>query len=151
MLSKTPPEKIAWAWPWVIGRAVQAGLCPRHQRALDDAAQLRERAASASTSTSASRRVAVRPHRAAPGDHHRPPVDGVPVGHRHAPLHEHVGVGFFPGAQGADTTKIYYVGFLGLWTERKMSAPVTVYETQANLADHEKIQGTDGGMSTPQF
>ncbi|KAJ7729712.1 DUF1000-domain-containing protein [Mycena olivaceomarginata] len=58
---------------------------------------------------------------------------------------------FFPEAQGADTTKIYYVGFLGLWTERKMSAPVTVYETQANLADHEKIQGTDGGMSTPQF
>ncbi|KAJ6584559.1 PITH domain-containing protein [Mycena capillaripes] len=57
---------------------------------------------------------------------------------------------FFPASQGADTTQIYYVGFLGHWTERKLSAPVTVYETQANLADHEKIQGTDGGMSSPQ-
>jgi len=57
---------------------------------------------------------------------------------------------FFPGSQGADTTQIYYIGFLGLWTERKLSAPVTVYETQANLADHEKIQGTDGGLSSPQ-
>ncbi|KAJ6511895.1 galactose-binding domain-like protein [Mycena vitilis] len=56
---------------------------------------------------------------------------------------------FFPGSQGADTTQIYYVGFLGHWTERKNSAPVTVYETQANLADHEKIQGTDGGLSSP--
>lgn len=26
---------------------------------------------------------------------------------------------------------------------------ITVYETQANLADHEKIQGTDGAMSRP--
>ncbi|KAJ7730723.1 PITH domain-containing protein, partial [Mycena olivaceomarginata] len=50
-----------------------------------------------------------------------------------------------------DTTKVYYVGFLGLWTERKISAPVTVYEMQANLADHENIQGTNRGMSTPQF
>jgi hypothetical protein len=24
--------------------------------------------------------------------------------------------------------------------------PITVYETQANLADHEKVQGTDGGL-----
>ncbi|KAJ7920737.1 DUF1000-domain-containing protein [Mycena leptocephala] len=57
---------------------------------------------------------------------------------------------FFPRSQGADTTQIYYVGFLGHWTERKSSAVVTVYETQANLADHEKIQGTDGGLSSPQ-
>ncbi|KAJ7465190.1 DUF1000-domain-containing protein [Mycena latifolia] len=58
---------------------------------------------------------------------------------------------FFPASQGAETTKIYYVGFLGHWTEqRKSSAVVTVYETQANLADHEKIQGTDGGLSSPQ-
>ncbi|KAF7365529.1 PITH domain-containing protein [Mycena venus] len=48
---------------------------------------------------------------------------------------------FFPQSQGADTIQIYYVGFLGLWTERKLSAPVTVYETQANLADHEKNPG----------
>ncbi|KAK7047999.1 PITH domain-containing protein [Favolaschia claudopus] len=58
---------------------------------------------------------------------------------------------FFPQSQGADTTQIYYLGFLGTWTERKMSAPITVYEAQANLADHEKIQGTEMGSSSPQF
>ncbi|KAF7299400.1 PITH domain-containing protein [Mycena indigotica] len=57
----------------------------------------------------------------------------------------------FPASQGADTTQIYYVGFLGHWTERKNSAVITVYETQANLADHEKIQGTDGATSNPGF
>ncbi|KAJ6521348.1 DUF1000-domain-containing protein [Mycena vulgaris] len=57
---------------------------------------------------------------------------------------------FFPASQGADATRIYYVGFLGHWTERKSSAVVTVYEAQANLADHEKIQGTDGALSSPQ-
>lgn len=55
---------------------------------------------------------------------------------------------FFPASQGADTTKIYYVGLLGHWTERKNDPVITVYETQANLADHEKIQGTDGNFST---
>ncbi|KAL1701699.1 galactose-binding domain-like protein [Schizophyllum commune] len=54
---------------------------------------------------------------------------------------------FFPGSQGADTTRIYYVGFLGHWQERNTSIPVTVYEAQANLADHEKIAGTDGNFS----
>ncbi|KAJ7644418.1 galactose-binding domain-like protein [Roridomyces roridus] len=58
---------------------------------------------------------------------------------------------FFPRSQGADSIKIFYVGFLGHWTERKTSAVVTVYEAQANLADHEKIQGTDGAFSTPQY
>ncbi|KAJ7457595.1 PITH domain-containing protein [Mycena galericulata] len=57
---------------------------------------------------------------------------------------------FIPRSQGAETTRIYYVGFLGHWTERKSSPVITVYETQANLADHEKIQGTDGGLSSPQ-
>ncbi|KAJ7051963.1 hypothetical protein C8F01DRAFT_1033951, partial [Mycena amicta] len=57
----------------------------------------------------------------------------------------------FPASQGADTTQIYYIGFLGHWTERKNSAPITVYEAQANLAGHEKIQGTDGATSAPQF
>ncbi|KAL5526809.1 hypothetical protein ACEPAF_8534 [Sanghuangporus sanghuang] len=54
---------------------------------------------------------------------------------------------FFPEAQGADTTKIYFIGLRGSWSERKRDPVVTVYESQANLADHEKIQGTDGGMS----
>jgi len=58
---------------------------------------------------------------------------------------------FFPGAQGADTTQIFYVGFLGHWTERKSNPVITVYETQANPADHEKIQGSDGTFSSPQM
>ncbi|KDQ59205.1 hypothetical protein JAAARDRAFT_192739 [Jaapia argillacea MUCL 33604] len=58
---------------------------------------------------------------------------------------------FFPASQGADTVRIYYVGFIGVWTERNTSAVVTVYESQANLADHEKIQGTDGNFSSPQL
>jgi len=57
---------------------------------------------------------------------------------------------FFPASQGADTTKLYYVGFLGQWSERKNNPVVTVYEAQANLADHEKIQGMDGTFSAPQ-
>ncbi|KAJ7141124.1 PITH domain-containing protein, partial [Mycena epipterygia] len=28
---------------------------------------------------------------------------------------------FFPASQGADTTQIYYVGFLGTWTEVRLS------------------------------
>ncbi|KAH8094571.1 DUF1000-domain-containing protein [Cristinia sonorae] len=57
---------------------------------------------------------------------------------------------FFPASQGADTTKIYYVGFLGSWTERKDAPVVTVYEVKPNVADHEKIQGMDGMPSAPQ-
>lgn len=57
---------------------------------------------------------------------------------------------FFPASQGADTTKLYYVGFLGQWSERKNKPVITVYETQANLADHEKIQGVDGTFNAPQ-
>ncbi|KAI0322145.1 galactose-binding domain-like protein [Amylostereum chailletii] len=54
---------------------------------------------------------------------------------------------FFPAAQGADTTRIYYVGFYGTWTERKNTPIATVYEAQANLADHDKIPGTEGNFS----
>ncbi|GBE88439.1 DUF1000-domain-containing protein [Sparassis latifolia] len=56
---------------------------------------------------------------------------------------------FFPESQGADSTRIYYVGFLGQWSERKNEAVVTVYEAQPNLADHEKIQGMDANFSLP--
>jgi len=56
---------------------------------------------------------------------------------------------FIPASQGAENTRIYYVGFLGSWTEHKHSPVITVYETQANLADHEKIQGLDGKFSSP--
>jgi len=57
---------------------------------------------------------------------------------------------FFPSSQGADTTRIYYIGFLGQFSERKNVPVITVYESQANLADHERIQGMDGNLSTPQ-
>ncbi|KZT42181.1 DUF1000-domain-containing protein [Sistotremastrum suecicum HHB10207 ss-3] len=57
---------------------------------------------------------------------------------------------FFPSSQGADSVRLYYVGFRGIWTERKEDPVITVYEATANLADHTKIQGTDGSFSTPQ-
>ena len=80
---------------------------------------------------------------------------------------------FFPASQGAETTRIYYVGFLGQWSEvrllfyessaqqriqvlddpsshqRKQDPVITVYESKPNLADHEKIQGTEGNFSMP--
>ncbi|GLB33646.1 putative PITH domain containing protein [Lyophyllum shimeji] len=56
---------------------------------------------------------------------------------------------FFPESQGAETTQIYYIGFLGHWTERKDNPVITVYEAQANIADHPKIPGTEGALSNP--
>jgi len=56
---------------------------------------------------------------------------------------------FFPESQGAETIQIYYIGFLGHWTERKNNPIITVYEAQANIADHPKIQGMDGAFSNP--
>ncbi|KAF8802423.1 DUF1000-domain-containing protein [Phlegmacium glaucopus] len=56
---------------------------------------------------------------------------------------------FIPASQGAENTRVYYVGLLGSWTEHKQKPVITVYETQANLADHEKIQGLDGMFSSP--
>ncbi|KAL0954708.1 hypothetical protein HGRIS_003662 [Hohenbuehelia grisea] len=50
---------------------------------------------------------------------------------------------YLPEAQGGDTLQIYYIGFLGTWTPHQNMPIITVYEAQANLADHEKIQGTD--------
>ncbi|KAF9790284.1 DUF1000-domain-containing protein [Thelephora terrestris] len=57
---------------------------------------------------------------------------------------------FFPASQGAEETRIYYLGFLGQWSERKADPIITVYEAQANPADHEKIQGMIGGAQLPQ-
>ncbi|KAH7884580.1 galactose-binding domain-like protein [Phlebopus sp. FC_14] len=57
---------------------------------------------------------------------------------------------FVPSNRGADATRLYYVGFLGQWTERRSNPVITVYEARANLADHEKIQGTEGNFSTTQ-
>ncbi|KAI0762041.1 PITH domain-containing protein [Irpex lacteus] len=51
---------------------------------------------------------------------------------------------FFPASQGADTTRVYYVGFLGHWSERKSEPVIAVYESRANPADHLKIKGIQG-------
>ncbi|KAI0763286.1 DUF1000-domain-containing protein [Trametes elegans] len=56
---------------------------------------------------------------------------------------------FFPEAQGGDTTRIYYIGFLGQWSERKFEPVLTVYESKPNLADHDKIQGLNENWSAP--
>ncbi|KAF8581067.1 DUF1000-domain-containing protein [Ramaria rubella] len=58
---------------------------------------------------------------------------------------------FFPGSQGADTIQIYYVGFLGSFSQRKEAPSVILYEAQANPADHEKIPGTESGFNTDQI
>ncbi|KAF8604136.1 DUF1000-domain-containing protein [Ceratobasidium sp. AG-I] len=56
---------------------------------------------------------------------------------------------FFPAAQGADTLKIYYVGLLGEWSQFMRDPVITIYEAQANPADHQKIAGTEGALSRP--
>ncbi|KIM40451.1 hypothetical protein M413DRAFT_445908 [Hebeloma cylindrosporum] len=56
---------------------------------------------------------------------------------------------FIPAAQGEETTRIYYIGFLGSWTEAKHQPVISVYEAQANPADHKKIQGMDGTWNAP--
>ncbi|KAH8117751.1 DUF1000-domain-containing protein [Phellopilus nigrolimitatus] len=53
---------------------------------------------------------------------------------------------FVPAAQGSEKSRIYFIGLRGSWTERKRDTVITVYESRPNLADHEKIQGTDGGI-----
>lgn len=57
---------------------------------------------------------------------------------------------FIPSSRGADSTKLFYLGFLGQWSQHRTQPVISVYETQANLADHEKIQGTAGNFHTTQ-
>ncbi|KAF8340749.1 DUF1000-domain-containing protein [Cantharellus anzutake] len=56
---------------------------------------------------------------------------------------------FIPSSQGAEETRVLYLGFTGEFKELKEQPIITVYETQANLADHEKIQGTNGVPTRP--
>ncbi|KAF7789810.1 hypothetical protein EIP86_000756 [Pleurotus ostreatoroseus] len=56
---------------------------------------------------------------------------------------------FFPASQGADTTRIYYIGFLGQWSERNDKPVIAVYEARANPADHKGIRGIDGSTIAP--
>ncbi|KAH8926114.1 DUF1000-domain-containing protein [Atractiella rhizophila] len=51
---------------------------------------------------------------------------------------------FFPSNHGEDSTRVYYIGFKGEFSEFKEQPMITVYELKANPADHTKVQGTDG-------
>ncbi|KWU46126.1 DUF1000-domain-containing protein [Rhodotorula sp. JG-1b] len=48
---------------------------------------------------------------------------------------------FFPSNHGEDTTRISYVGFKGEFSNFTRDPIITVYEAQANPADHAKIAG----------
>ncbi|GAA5906096.1 hypothetical protein JCM6882_003557 [Rhodosporidiobolus microsporus] len=50
---------------------------------------------------------------------------------------------FFPSNHGEDTTRIYFVGFKGEYSALTRDPIITVYEAQANPADHAKIPGLD--------
>ena len=56
---------------------------------------------------------------------------------------------FFPASKGGDTTKLYFLGFKGEFSELKDEPINVVYEAQANPADHKKIAGTEGALSQP--
>ncbi|GAA5981741.1 hypothetical protein JCM10908_004583 [Rhodotorula pacifica] len=48
---------------------------------------------------------------------------------------------FFPSNHGEDTTRISYIGFKGEFSNFTRDPIITVYEAQANPADHAKIPG----------
>lgn len=51
---------------------------------------------------------------------------------------------FFPANAGADTSRIYFLGFKGDFSPRNKDPVITVYEATPNPADHKKIKGLDG-------
>ncbi|BGP31821.1 hypothetical protein JCM10296v2_003596 [Rhodotorula toruloides] len=50
---------------------------------------------------------------------------------------------FFPSNHGEDTTRVFFVGFKGEYSAFTRDPIITVYEAQANPADHAKIPGLD--------
>ncbi|GAA5860040.1 hypothetical protein JCM1840_001853 [Sporobolomyces johnsonii] len=50
---------------------------------------------------------------------------------------------FFPSNHGEDTTRISFIGFKGEYSPLTRDPIITVYEAQANPADHAKIPGLD--------
>ncbi|GAA5844371.1 hypothetical protein JCM3766R1_006371 [Sporobolomyces carnicolor] len=50
---------------------------------------------------------------------------------------------FFPSNHGEGTTRISFVGFRGEYSPLTRDPIITVYEAQANPADHQKIPGLD--------
>ncbi|CEP19394.1 hypothetical protein [Parasitella parasitica] len=53
---------------------------------------------------------------------------------------------FFPENFGHDTSIVRFIGFKGEWTELKRDPIITVYEANANPADH-KIPGAENKMN----
>jgi hypothetical protein len=53
---------------------------------------------------------------------------------------------FVPASSGAETSRIYFIGFKGEWLgEQRREGPTNiVYESAPQLKDHKKIPGTDG-------
>ncbi|KAI5480900.1 hypothetical protein MNV49_006709 [Pseudohyphozyma bogoriensis] len=52
---------------------------------------------------------------------------------------------FFPSNNGEDTSRISFVGFKGEYSPLTRDPIITVYEAQANPADHAKIKGLEHG------
>ncbi|GAA6049627.1 hypothetical protein JCM3770_005042 [Rhodotorula araucariae] len=50
---------------------------------------------------------------------------------------------FFPSNHGEDTTRVSFVGFRGEYSALTRDPVITVYEAQANPADHAKLPGLD--------
>ncbi|KAI9355313.1 galactose-binding domain-like protein [Zopfochytrium polystomum] len=47
---------------------------------------------------------------------------------------------YFPSNAGADTTRIYFIGLKGEWTEISRDPVITMYEAAPNPADHKNLQ-----------
>ncbi|KAF8518475.1 galactose-binding domain-like protein [Gautieria morchelliformis] len=58
---------------------------------------------------------------------------------------------FFSASQGAETIQIYYLGFLGSFSQRKEAPSVIIYEAQANPATAEKIPGIKDDFGVDQI
>ncbi|KAN0065845.1 hypothetical protein ACQY0O_000975 [Thecaphora frezii] len=56
---------------------------------------------------------------------------------------------FVPASQGADTTRIYFVGFKGEHRQWSREGPTNiVYEAAPSVKNHNKIKGTDAGANS---
>ncbi|UZJ51334.1 hypothetical protein CBS101457_000654 [Exobasidium rhododendri] len=57
---------------------------------------------------------------------------------------------FIPRAAGANTSRIYFIGFKGEWlgTQRREGPSNIVYESSPQVKDHTKIPGTESGSHT---
>ncbi|KAE8215153.1 hypothetical protein CF327_g1542 [Tilletia walkeri] len=53
---------------------------------------------------------------------------------------------FVPRSMGEETTRIYFLGFKGEWSDVKREGPTNIiYESAPQLKDHTKVPGTESG------